>query len=65
MEPASATTEAGLIKNVKAGRFEEGSTLVLTLTSHGLKDPDTALESATRPTTVPPDLRTVLAQLGF
>jgi threonine synthase len=44
---------AGLIKNVKAGRFEEGSTLVLTLTGHGLKDPDTALESATRPTDGP------------
>jgi hypothetical protein len=38
---------------------------VLTLTGHGLKDPDTTLESATRPTTVPPDRRTVLAQLGF
>jgi hypothetical protein len=42
---------------------------VLTLTDHGLKDPDTALESATRPATRPPtvqpDLRTVPAQLGF
>ena len=65
MEPASAATVAGLIKNVKAGGIEEGSTLVLTLTGHGLKDPDIALESPTRPTTVPPDLRTVLAQLGF
>jgi threonine synthase len=65
MEPASAATVAGLIKNVKAGRFEPGSTLVLTLTGHGLKDPDTALESASRPTTVPADLDAVLAQLGF
>jgi hypothetical protein len=30
-----------------------------------LEKGETALESATRPTTVPPDLRTVLAQLGF
>ena len=65
MEPASAATIAGLIKLVKAGRFEPGSTLVLTLTGHGLKDPDTALESASRPTTVPPRVDAVLAQLGL
>jgi threonine synthase len=65
MEPASAATVAGLIKNVKAGRFEPGSTLVLTLTGHGLKDPDTALESSSRPTTVPPTIDAVLAQLGL
>ena len=65
MEPASAATVAGLIKMVKAGRFEPGSTLVLTLTGHGLKDPDTALESASRPTTVPPSIDAVLAQLGL
>ncbi len=50
---------------VKAGKFESGSTLVLTLTGHGLKDPDTALESATRPVTVPARLDAVLAQLGL
>ena len=65
MEPASAATVAGLFKSVKAGRFEPGSTLVLTLTGHGLKDPDTALESASRPTTVPPRVDAVLAQLGL
>ncbi len=65
MEAASAATVAGLIKMVKAGRFEPGSTLVLTLTGHGLKDPDTALESASRPITVPPRVDAVLAQLGL
>ena len=65
MEPASAAAVAGLVKMVKAGRFEPGSTLVLTLTGHGLKDPDTALESASRPITVPPKLDAVLSQLGF
>ncbi|HEY7542499.1 MAG TPA: threonine synthase [Methylomirabilota bacterium] len=65
MEPASAATVAGLMKLVKAGRFEPGSTLVLTLTGHGLKDPDTALESASRPTTVPARVDAVLAQLGL
>jgi threonine synthase len=65
MEPASAATVAGLIRNVKAGRFQPGSTLVLSLTGHGLKDPDTALESASRPTTVPAAVDAVLAQLGL
>ena len=65
MEPASAATVAGLIKSVKAGRFEAGSTIVLTLTGHGLKDPDTALESSSRPTAVPPHIEAVLAQLGL
>jgi len=65
MEPASAATVAGLLKNVKAGRFEPDATLVLTLTGHGLKDPDTALESASRPATVPADLHAVLGQLGL
>jgi threonine synthase len=65
MEPASAATVAGLVKMVKAGRFEPGSTLVLTLTGHGLKDPDTALESSSRPTAVPPSIDAVLAQLGL
>jgi threonine synthase len=65
MEPASAATVAGLMKMVKGGRFEAGSTLVLTLTGHGLKDPDTALESETRPTSVPASIDAVLAQLGL
>jgi threonine synthase len=65
MEPASAASVAGLLKLARAGRFEPGATLVLTLTGHGLKDPDTALESASRPTTVPPDIGAVLAQLGL
>src|SRR3989454_1113117 len=46
MEPASAATVAGLIKCVKAGRFEPGATGVLTLTGHGLKDPASALGPA-------------------
>jgi len=43
----------------------ERSTLVLTLTDHGLKDPDTALESATRPVSVPARLDAVLSQRGL
>ncbi len=65
MEPASAASVAGLVKMVQQGSFEPGSTLVLTLTGHGLKDPDTALESASRPVTVPLNRDAVLAQIGL
>jgi len=65
MEPASAATVAGLMKSVKAGRFESGSTLVLTLTGHGLKDPHNALCAAEEPTVVPAALDDVLAAIGL
>jgi threonine synthase len=39
-EPASAASIAGVIKLAKAGYFENGSSVVCTLTGHGLKDPD-------------------------
>ncbi len=39
-EPASAAAIAGLLEDVKAGKIAPGSTLVCTLTGHGLKDPD-------------------------
>src|SRR5262249_20035270 len=55
----------GLVKPGRASRIEPGSTVVLTLPGHGLKDPDTALESASRPTSVPASLDAVLAQLGL
>jgi threonine synthase len=42
-EPASAASLAGLIKDINAGKIEEGATVVLTLTGNGLKDPDTAI----------------------
>ena len=42
-EPSSATSLAGLFKDLKAGRIRAGSTIVATLTGHGLKDPDTAI----------------------
>jgi threonine synthase len=65
MEPASAAAVAGLLKSAKAGRLEAGATCVLTLTGHGLKDPETALGAATRPVTVPPRLDAVLGAMGL
>ncbi|MBI5040267.1 MAG: threonine synthase [Gammaproteobacteria bacterium] len=42
-EPASATSLAGALRDVKTGKIPEGSSIVCTLTGHGLKDPDTAI----------------------
>jgi threonine synthase len=48
-EPASATSLAGAMRDVLSGRIPEGSTIVCTLTGHGLKDPDTAIKQSTAP----------------
>jgi len=66
VEPASAASVAGLIKHAKAKRFEGGSRVVLTLTGHGLKDPETALSAAALlPIEVPPRLSAILPHLGL
>jgi len=64
-EPASAISLAGALRLGASGRLRPRDVLVLTLTGHGLKDPDTALESASRPITVPARLDAVLAQIGL
>lgn len=46
-EPASATSLAGALRDIKSGRIPEGSVVVCTLTGHGLKDPDTAIKQCT------------------
>jgi threonine synthase len=48
-EPSSATGFAGLIKDLAEGRIKDGSTIVCTLTGHGLKDPDTAIAQSSKP----------------
>jgi threonine synthase len=45
VEPASAAGVAGIRKLAARGYFEAGVTVVATLTGHGLKDPDTALDT--------------------
>ena len=48
-EPASAVSLAGAIRDIKNGRITENSTVVCTLTGHGLKDPDVAIAQSTSP----------------
>jgi len=51
-EPASATSLAGALRDIAQGKIPEGSTVVCTLTGHGLKDPDTAIKQSVAPITV-------------
>ncbi len=51
-EPASAASVAGLTKDSQAGRLPEGATVVCTLTGHGLKDPDSAVNVSPKTRTV-------------
>lgn len=51
-EPASAISLAGVLKDLELGRIGEGSTVVCTLTGHGLKDPDTAIAQCAKPITI-------------
>jgi threonine synthase len=52
-EPASATSVAGALEDIRSGRIPEGSTVVCTLTGNGLKDPDTAIgQCETKPSKV-------------
>ncbi|MCC6207214.1 MAG: threonine synthase [Gammaproteobacteria bacterium] len=43
-EPASAISLAGALRDIRSGRIPEGSRVACTLTGHGLKDPDTAIQ---------------------
>ena len=58
-EPASAIALAGLLKDLELGKVGEGSTVVCTLTGHGLKDPDTAIAQSAKPMTVDAELKAI------
>lgn len=48
-EPASATSVAGALDDIRSGKIPAGSRVVCTLTGHGLKDPDTAIKQSKAP----------------
>ncbi len=45
-EPASAASLAGALRDIRRGKIPAGSTVVCTLTGHGLKDPDIAIKQS-------------------
>jgi threonine synthase len=65
VEPASAASVAGLLATVTDGRLPAGSTVVCTLTGHGLKDPEWAISGAPKPITVPADGHAAAVHLGL
>ncbi|WP_104192217.1 threonine synthase [Cryobacterium sp. Y82] len=69
VEPASAIGVAGLLERAEAGFIPRGSTVVITVTGHGLKDPQWALRTAdgsdVAPTIVPVDTAEIASVLGL
>ena len=69
VEPASAIGVAGLLERSEAGQIPAGSTIVITVTGHGLKDPGWALRTAdgsdVTPTIVPVDTAEIAGVLGL
>jgi len=65
VEPASAASVAGLLKAAEDGWVKPGSTVVCTVTGHGLKDPDTALRDMPTVTPLPVDAGAVIDALGL
>ncbi|MBX3093056.1 MAG: threonine synthase [Cryobacterium sp.] len=69
VEPASAISVAGLLERADAGVIGKGATVVLTVTGHGLKDPQWALRrpdgGEVEPTIVPVDTAEVASVLGL
>ena len=64
-EPASAASLAGLIKMRAAGVVSNGDTIVCTLTGHGLKDPDNAIEVSKKPVKVRASMSEVVRVMGL
>jgi threonine synthase len=64
-EPASAASLAGVVKLNRKGFFKKGDILVLTITGHGLKDPDIAIQVSQKPISLPPRKDEVLKHLNL
>jgi len=64
-EPASAASLAGVIKLHRKGFFKKDETTVLTITGHGLKDPDIAIRVSQKTTSLPPKKEKVLEYLNL
>jgi threonine synthase len=69
VEPGSAAGVAGVIKKHAAGEVPSGKTIVITVTGHGLKDPQWALRtedgSEASPIKVDFDVVSVASALGL
>jgi threonine synthase len=65
VEPASASSIAGLKKLVINGTIDKDEKVVCITTGHGLKDPDTAIKQSEKPLEVDADIRAIENALGL
>ena len=65
VEPASASSIAGLLKLVKNGVISKDERGVCITTGHGLKDPDTAIKQCEKPVEVDSDMVAIEQALGL
>jgi threonine synthase len=65
VEPASASSIAGLIKLVDNGTINKNERIVCVTTGHGLKDPDTAVKMSENPVEVDAELAAIEEVLGL
>jgi threonine synthase len=65
VEPASAASVAGLRRASAIGLVERGERVVCTVTGHGLKDPQRAIDEVAVGAPVAADLAAVAAELGL
>jgi threonine synthase len=65
VEPASAASVAGLLQSYEAGLLDPGQTVVCTVTGHGLKDPQWAIDGAPPPRRVAVNAFAAASLLGL
>ena len=65
VEPASAASVAGLLRASDLGLVERGERVVCTVTGHGLKDPQRAIEEVAIGEPVDASLTAVIGELGL
>lgn len=59
VEPASASSIAGLIKLVESGEIDQGEEVVCIVTGHLLKDPNTAINACKEPISIEADAQSL------
>ena len=64
VEPASASSIAGLKKFLEVGEIDRDETVVCVTTGHGLKDPDTPVKFFVKPVEVEADLNVIRRIVG-
>jgi len=65
VEPASASSIAGLMKLAKNGTISKDERVVCITTGHGLKDPDTAIKQCEKPVEVEAEMSAIEHALGL